>query len=168
VGVCLGPVSKLIGIDIDGEAGEQLLAQLAGGAANIPPTLAFHTPGGHRLLYAVPEGVELPTRSFQADRKEAVRILAHGSQTVMPPSVLACGEYRWIEGCGPGEIEVAICPPWLLDILLGNTAAARDDLEDQGGEVSASGPQAAAMTNEPRRLKRARAYVAKCEPAISG
>src|SRR5262249_11884660 len=50
VGMALGPVSGLIGIDIDGAQGELRLQELSGG--DLPWTLEFSTPGGgRRLLY---------------------------------------------------------------------------------------------------------------------
>lgn len=52
----LGPVSGLMGVDVDGEQGEAFLAEASGG--DLPPTLEFTTPGGgRRLLYAIPSGV---------------------------------------------------------------------------------------------------------------
>src|SRR5262245_23325048 len=41
VAVVLGPVSGLVGIDLDGPAGERLLREVSGG--EVPATLAFHT-----------------------------------------------------------------------------------------------------------------------------
>jgi hypothetical protein len=48
VGVILGRVSRLVGLDIDGPDAEELLRELSAG--DVPPTLAFKTPGGGRRL----------------------------------------------------------------------------------------------------------------------
>jgi hypothetical protein len=105
VGVVMG-LSNLIGIDVDNAEGERLLHEWAGAAANIPPTWKFNTPnGGFRLLFALSKPLaDLAARSFRTgDRKEAIRILAGNSQTVMPPSRLASGDefYEWMGGCEP-------------------------------------------------------------------
>lgn len=91
VGVCLGPVSGLLGVDIDGPEGEALLIELIGGEENLAPTLKFRTGGGVRYLFAHP-AEEVPNRSFKdAAGKEILRIQGRGCQTVMPPSIHASG-----------------------------------------------------------------------------
>jgi Bifunctional DNA primase/polymerase, N-terminal len=96
VGVCMGAVSGLVGIDIDGVEGVELLEAIAG---EVPETLCFVTPGGpsrRRLLFTHPN-CELPNKSLRVGGKEALRILAKGSQTVMPPSRHASGgTYQWL------------------------------------------------------------------------
>ena len=101
VGIVLGRVSGLVGIDIDGPEGEELLREVSGG--NVPATLEFDTPGGgRRLLYRLPEsGVEVPTRSLKRGTGE-LKVLGEGSLTVMPPSRHANGGvYEWT-GPKPG------------------------------------------------------------------
>jgi hypothetical protein len=84
VGVLLGPVSGLIGIDIDGPTAEAELLKMSGG--ELPPTLKFRTPRpGRRLLYRLPEGADRPTASFEFPDGE-LKIMGRGSMTVMPPS----------------------------------------------------------------------------------
>lgn len=51
VGIVLGPVSGLVGVDVDGEEGERILGELSGG--DLPRTLTFTTGRGRRLLYAI-------------------------------------------------------------------------------------------------------------------
>ncbi len=56
VGICLGPVSGPIALDIDGLEALELAEELFG-AEGLSPTLEFPTPGGGlRLLYSVPPG----------------------------------------------------------------------------------------------------------------
>jgi hypothetical protein len=113
VGIALGPVSGLVGVDVGGTAGEGLLAALAGG--DLPDTLEVLTPGGgRRLLYAIPAGVRLPRAEGEGyAAHEELRLLAHGRHTVLPPSP-GCD---WVAGHRPGDIPPAPCPPWLLDLL---------------------------------------------------
>lgn len=118
VGVALGPVSGLVRVDVDGEAGEVALLELSGG--DLPVTLEFlsgREGGGRGLLYAIPEGAQLRTTVRHTEGDE-VRLQAKGSQTVLPPSRhVSGGRYRWVSGRGPGEIDAAPCPAWLLAAL---------------------------------------------------
>jgi hypothetical protein len=117
VGIALGPVSGLIGIDVDGTGADVLLEEISGG--DLPPTLEFTTPGGgRRLLYRIPSGVTLRTTYAKPGPKQEVRFMAKGSQTVMPPSLHASGGcYRWKPGHGPDDREAAVAPPWLVERL---------------------------------------------------
>lgn len=112
VGMAYGPVSGLVGIDIDGEGGEELLKS----KGETPPTLEFVTPGGgRRLLYKIPPGAILRTTYESPKAKQELRFQAKGAQTVMPPSRHANGGvYSWVPGKGPGEIEPAPAPAWLI------------------------------------------------------
>lgn len=157
VGLCLGPVSGLVGLDVDGDAGTLLLREWEKEEEALPGTLQFLTPNGRRLLFALPDGTPLPTRRFDVGNKEALRLLSHGSQTVMPPSTLATGAYAWLPGSSPGEIAPAVCPAWLLRRLLKEGPP--------GGGASVPLPPA---PGRPDRLERARLYLRTCEPAISG
>lgn len=110
VGLAYGPVSGLIGIDIDGPGGEALLTK----KGEVPPSLEFSTPGGgRRILLAGISG--LRTTSESPQKKQEVRFQCLGAQTVMPPSLhLNGGRYTWVPGRGPGEIQLAQAPAWLL------------------------------------------------------
>jgi putative DNA primase/helicase len=129
VGVALGGVTGLIGLDIDGDAGERLLARLAGG--DIPPALEFTSGNGRRLLYRVPAGVELrPTPKPGGLEVEGgeLRLLGTGSQTVMPPSRHKTGRvYAWLPGRGPGDVEPAPAPGWVIALM-------RTDGSKRGGK----------------------------------
>jgi hypothetical protein len=113
VGVALGPLSGLVGIDPDGPAGEAKLAELSGG--ELPPTLEFRTHAGRRLLYRIPAGANFRPTFHAVEAGQELRFLAYGSETVMPPSRHpAGGRYEWVAGRGPGEIEAAPAPAWLV------------------------------------------------------
>lgn len=117
LGVVLGAVSGMVGIDVDGKKGEELLHQIAAG--NLPDTLEFTTPGGgRRLLYAVPKGHPLPITKIAGEKHQELRLLANGSQTVAPPSRhKSGGVYEWADGKSPAERKIAAAPPWLLKRL---------------------------------------------------
>jgi hypothetical protein len=114
VGVALGPLSGLIGVDPDGPAGEAKLQEMSAG--DLPPTLEFSTPGGgRRLLYRIPSGSQFRPTYLNIGKHEELRFLALGAQTVMPPSRhKSGGRYVWKSGQGPGEIEAAPAPKWLV------------------------------------------------------
>lgn len=125
VGVALGPVSGLIGIDIDSDAGEQMLDAMADG--DLPPTLEYKTGNGRRLIYALPAGAEFRIRQRREGQKEAIRFMGAGSQIVMPPSKHKSGPiYKWVFGRSPGDIAPAVAPAWLLNV----GAQAKRETED--------------------------------------
>jgi hypothetical protein len=120
VGMTLGGITGLVGLDVDEEGGEELLARLSGG--NLPPTLAFTSGKGRRLLYAAPPGVRLqltPKPGGLEIKRGELRLLGLGSQTVMPPSRHRDSGrlYAWQPGHGPGEIEPAPAPAWMLKLM---------------------------------------------------
>jgi hypothetical protein len=84
VGIALGPVSGLWGLDSDGEGGERLLGQMAQG--DLPETLEFTTGKGRRLLFAWPAGLDLPNEEYGFGAQGEARVLGKGRQTVMPPT----------------------------------------------------------------------------------
>jgi hypothetical protein len=94
VGILLGPVSGLVGIDVDGPGAEALLAELSGDV--LPETLEFSTPRpGRRLLYAIPEGTDPATTIFDT-AGGGLMLMGRGTMTVMPPSRHANGgTYAW-------------------------------------------------------------------------
>ncbi|WP_339192775.1 bifunctional DNA primase/polymerase [Paenibacillus sp. FSL W8-1287] len=105
VGLVLGTVSGLVGIDVDGPYGEELLAEWSSG--DLPDTWEFTTPGGgRRLLYAVPSGLKTTKYAKGHPEKphEECALLGDGHQTVLPPSRHANGGlYSWKGGCNPWE-----------------------------------------------------------------
>ena len=114
VGLICGNVSKLIGIDIDGDGGTEMLDELSGG--DLPPTLEFITPsGGRRLIYAIPDGIMVATTHQNSKGEhEGISFLGQGGHTVMPPSRGREGVYEWRSGHGPEEIEPSPMPVWLI------------------------------------------------------
>jgi hypothetical protein len=112
VGVIMGQVSGLVGIDVDGDEGQRLL-QEASGEDGLPGTLAFWTARGQRLLYALEPGMTVRSWSVRRERGE-VKVLGEGSLTVMPPSRHTSGKvYRWLRRRGPAHKELATAPEWL-------------------------------------------------------
>jgi hypothetical protein len=97
VGVVMGQISGLVGLDIDGVGGEAAWAKAARSAQLPPPTASFRTPGGgRRLLFSVAaEQVVAIAAAWSGERQE-IRVLGDGSQTVVPPSRhFLGGYYAW-------------------------------------------------------------------------
>ena len=121
VGIALGPVSGLIRVDVEGEAGLQALLTKSRG--DLPRTLEFMSgrtdQTGKGMLYKIPAGVTLRTTRDTFGPKQELRFQARGAQTVLPPSRHASGSlYSWLPGQGPEDIEVALAPEWLIRELL--------------------------------------------------
>lgn len=151
VGVALGPVSGLIGLDIDGEAGEDILREWQEQHGRLPVTLEFTTGHGRRLLFAWPSA-PVPNEQYSFGRGGEVRILAKGRQTVMPPSIHPGGaRYTW----DPSPDRPAEFPGWLIDKLTNSSAPPPARRIEVNGRT-------------PDNIARAVAYLRKCDPAISG
>jgi hypothetical protein len=133
VGIVLGPVSGLVGVDVDGQEGERILEEVSG--RDLPRTLTFATGRGRRLLYAIDRDSDVPTRTLSG-RGGEVKILAAGTLTVMPPSRHVSGrKYRWLRRRGPGDIRPAPAPEWLWRCQSG------EGTRDQVAEVGAPIPE---------------------------
>ncbi len=161
----MGPISRLVGVDIDDKEGQAILLVLA--QDDLPRTLSFTTPrGGQRLLYQLPVGITgPPIHNYQgADHHEILRILGKGSLTVMPPSRHANGgTYHWLhEGI---DTPLAMAPDWLLK-LQPLPPIPQSTLPAVTAGCAASETAVLAAPNS--TLERARRYLAACDPAISG
>jgi hypothetical protein len=118
VGVALGPISRLIRVDVDGGQGEQFLHELSRG--DLPDTLEMQSGGGGRgLLYCIPEGVTVrPTHQHGDKVHEGLSLLGEGAQTVLPPSRHVSGRrYAWTPGHGLDDLKPAPAPDWLVKLM---------------------------------------------------
>ena len=158
MGIVLGEASGLVRVDVDGPGGEEILAEFSNG--DLPTTLEFTSGrenGGRGLLYAVPPGLKLKTTTIRDEEKQELRFQANGAQTVMPPSRHPDGAvYSWKEGRSPAELRPALMPAWLITRLQETEKPVH-----RNGFTVDSATLAAAQS-------RARAYIAKMPPAISG
>lgn len=117
LGMALGPVSKIVRLDVEGSAAQAELERISGG--DLSPTWEF-TSGradgtGRGILYAIPEGVTFKTTPKALIDGE-LRFQARGAQTVLPPSRHASGnKYAWLPGRSPWEMELAPAPQWMID-----------------------------------------------------
>ena len=110
IGVVTGSAScGLVVIDVDrhGADGRAYMRDFERANGPLEPTLSVRTPsGGTHLYYAFDETEPLPRNSANAD--VGVDIRGEGGYVVAPPSAIpGVGEYRFIPGRGPGEVEIA-------------------------------------------------------------
>jgi hypothetical protein len=93
VGLVMGRISRMVGLDVDGDGGEmELLGVLAN--LGLAPTLEFLTPGGgRRYLFGIELELTIKIAFRARGIKQELRLLAEGSQTVAPPSRHQCGGY---------------------------------------------------------------------------
>lgn len=132
LGLRTGRVSGgVVAVDLDGPSAAPLLLSLSGNR-DLPPTVAFTSgrEGRCQYVYTVPEqywdGIQ--TKKFKtgvsgSDGIEQIELRWDGCQSVLPPSVHPMtGEYKWQEGCAPGECDIATAPLWLIELMLAPTA----------------------------------------------
>lgn len=136
IGLLMGEPSGLVGVDIDGDAGERLLAEWSRG--DLPETWEFRRgEKSRRLLYKIPPGLKLKKFS-QADRKkehEELALLGTGQQTVIPPSIHASGDvYTWAAGKDPWTFgEPALAPRWIIARMTRQQTAKATGEQSAGG-----------------------------------
>jgi putative DNA primase/helicase len=112
VGIVLGRVSGLVGIDIDGPEGRRLLDEAADDGWP-PDTITFITGRGWRLLYTLDPGLAVPSWSLRRGGGE-LKVLGEGALTVMPPSRHVTGKrYRWLPRRGLHQAGLAPAPAWV-------------------------------------------------------
>lgn len=147
IGIRMGQASGLIGIDIDGSPGMQAFHELVN-VKEMPDTIRFWTPNaGLRYLFRYNQ--EIASKSIRRNGKEVIRILSDGTQTVAPPSIINDRVYHWSD-CR----TIADYPIELFHRL-----------QEKDPPPPTLRPQKA---DPHSNYNRAAAYLAKCDPAISG
>lgn len=162
IGVVMGAASNIIAFDIDGQAGQDALAQAIEKwppSQNIYNTLTFRTPNnGLRLIY---QYAPVPSRAIRSNGKECLRIMSDGTQTVMPPSILENAKelppYRWT--------AVRPIAPAPIDLIEAILAANRPNNRTQELPLR---PDYHMHGERHSNYNRARAYVAASEGAVTG
>jgi len=124
IGLPLGQVSGIVGLDVDGEQGEVILNAMSGGI--LPVTWEFTTGNGRRILYKIPQGIKTKKLAITGKGKhEEFSIICDGQQTVMPPSMHHTGRiYKWRKDRGPKDIPLTEAPLWIIEQI-------KDDNEER-------------------------------------
>ena len=183
VGVACGPGSGVVVVDEDADG--ELLA-LAGGRP-LPPTPTVKTPGGgfHYYFRWDDRCETLKNVRRLAGRKIDVR--TQGGYVVAPPSLHPNGgRYEWVTK--PDDRPAPPLPGWLFDELpkRGEETATAIKAASDGADAPAKPAATASVPAPPQGdplnathtlgegidpgdlAGRARAYLAKCPPAVSG
>jgi P4 family phage/plasmid primase-like protien len=143
IGLPLGHVSGYVGVDVDGELGETMLDEMSDG--DLPETWEYITGAGRRLLYSIPVGMKTKkhVNTGEGEHQEC-SILAFGQQTVLPPSIHHTGRvYEWVEGRSPEDLDCALAPDWLLDLVRVDTS--------KPGTIDLTNPDASYQKPEPKK-----------------
>lgn len=131
IGVPLGQISGIIGLDIDGRQGEVTLLAMSEG--DIPETWEYNTGQGRRLLYGLPKGIATKKLTVTGTKAhEEFAILGDGQQTVLPPSTHSSGrKYVWKTGYSPRDIAIAQAPQWVIDKIKDTGVPSLDQKKSQ-------------------------------------
>jgi hypothetical protein len=155
VAVCTGPESDVWVVGPDGQAGLDALSELEREHHPLPLTPRQRTGGGGRhfaLKWPADGGTVKNARNH---RGLPIDVRGAGGYFVAAPSVNRDGPYAW--EVPPEACEPADTPDWLLEW-------ARDDGKPRYTVPPPRGERAGGADAHARAV----AYVAKCEPAVSG
>ena len=138
----------LVAVDIDPRHGGHLWFER--NEYRLPETYRFRTGGGGlHLVYKAPEGQVIGNRANMAP---GVDIRGNGGQIVGPGSIHPSGGRYKIE-IGPDDVDLAVVPPWLVDLILPPPAVPRSKPQPLNGDVDRY--CAAAIADELRHLEQA-------------
>lgn len=118
IGLLCGQNSQefLIAIDCDGySAHAAIIAHQP-----LPTTVTFTSgrPGRAQYLLKLPGNThpKLKSRKITTAPGEVLEFRGTNLPSILPPSIHPeTGYYRWLSGCRPDQIEVAIAPSWVIE-----------------------------------------------------
>ncbi|MGB8700668.1 MAG: DUF3987 domain-containing protein, partial [Thermosynechococcaceae cyanobacterium] len=131
VGLLTGTASGgIVAVDHDGSSCDPLIEKLSrqplGDA--MPKSVAFTSgrPGRYQILYQIPsefldwvDGKVILTGVHGTDGKpEQLDFRWDGCQSVIIGEHPETGSYRWVDGCSPSDMDVAIAPLWVVRQML--------------------------------------------------
>ncbi|MHB1255100.1 MAG: bifunctional DNA primase/polymerase [Dethiobacteraceae bacterium] len=125
VGIATGEASGFFVLDVDGQTGEESLADLEEKNGKLPATVeAITGSGGRHILFKCPSDTGVGNKVALAP---GLDIRGDGGYIVAAPSLHVSGRvYTWELSSRPGEAEMAAAPAWLLDMIkpVGDTGQA--------------------------------------------
>lgn len=115
IGMPTGAPSGIVVIDLDGgEKGEQSFANL--GSINQETVQVRTQSGGRHLWYLRSNNTHIPC-DIGKKLGQYIDVKADGGYVLIPPSRTDIGRYEFIEGYGPGQIDIAPLPQIIIDKL---------------------------------------------------
>jgi hypothetical protein len=154
VGIATGARSGIFVVDVDiDKGGADSLAGLQREHGRLPVTVEAVTgSGGRHLFFKHPA---FTVRNIKP--APGIDIRGDGGQVVAAPSLHRSGKrYAWKKGHEPGRLELAEAPEWLLNLL-----------REEAKPAAPAKPRPVPAPST-RALERARKYLARMPPAISG
>ncbi len=115
IGIAVGKKSGFFVLDIDGETGEETLADLELKNGPLPPTVEQLTGNGRHLLFQTRTGAKIGNAVGIAP---GLDIRGDGGYIVAAPSQHISGrEYGWEVEHDPNDLAPALAPAWLLSLI---------------------------------------------------
>ena len=144
IGIATGRASGIFVLDVDGNVGKASLKELQAEHGRLKKTVTVQT-GKGRHRYFRCDGARVGNSAGRLGKGIDVR--GDGGYVVAAGSVHASGaHYRFVDGRGLDEIEIAPAPKWLLDLVTAKGAASDEPVAVEIPPVP------------PAKLDRARAY----------
>jgi len=110
VGIVTGSLSGIVVLDIDGDRGQQTMAE---NGFNTEFTVIAKTPNGWHHYFKYTDDI---ARNYIGTVGPGVDIKSNGGYVVAPPSVHPSGEkYKWADDASPEEVELADPPMWMRE-----------------------------------------------------
>jgi putative DNA primase/helicase len=121
IGIATGALSGIFVVDIDGDIGKASLKALKAEHGPLPKTVTVKT-GNGRHYYFRCDGAHVGNSAGKIG--ENIDVRGDGGYVVSAGSIHLSGvKYRFVEGRGPDEIEVAKAPKWLLNLVTAKDVA---------------------------------------------
>jgi putative DNA primase/helicase len=115
IGIATGHLSNIFIIDVDGEVGKANLEQLQAEHGRLPRTVTVRT-GKGRHRYFRCNGARVGNSASRLGK--GIDIRGDGGYVVAAGSIHVSGtRYRFVEGRGLEEFEIASAPDWLLALV---------------------------------------------------
>ena len=144
VGIVTGISSGIFALDVDGAAGKASLKELQAEHGRLPKTVTVKTGKGRHLYFRYAGG---RVGNSAGRLGEGIDVRGDGGYVVGAGSLHPSGAmYRYVDGRGLGEIEVASAPQWLIDLISAPQSTETVDTEPTAHQIPAD------------KLDRARAY----------
>jgi len=133
--LCGEPSGGILCFDHDGHSCDPLIEELSGQsvADALPKTVAFHggKDGHYQAMYHIPSmywdaishkriltGVKVWNEFKKRNEDEQIDLRWTGGQSVLIGVHPETGQYKWLEGRSPADVEVAECPLWIIEQML--------------------------------------------------
>jgi hypothetical protein len=144
VGIVTGISSGIFALDVDGAAGKARLKELQAEHGRLPKTVTVKTGKGRHLYFRYAGG---RVGNSAGRLGEGIDVRGDSGYVVGAGSLHPSGAmYRYVDGRGLGEIEVASAPQWLIDLISAPQSTETVDTEPTAHQIPAD------------KLDRARAY----------